>query len=528
MASPSHLALERKERAELSRGPQVSLEVLPFAAALIGASGSVEAYNREWASARTEFLELPVVREGVRAILASESKRVTEQIGERGNRCRVVITPNPTTSGTGALVVLQRMELPPQPDKMPESEKMATFGRLLGGVVHDFANLLTMISGYSEILLNRLGDHHRLRDELEEIRKAANRGARLTGQLLGFTRGRTAEPSLLDLNEIVTGILRMLHPIIGEHLNLETALAPDLGKVLADPGQIEQVLMNLVLNARDAMPRGGKIVVETRNFEVGEPGPMGQGASPAGQGAGAASQIIKANGVSAGRYVMLSVSDTGHGIDPGIMDRLWEPLFTTKPEGKGTGLGLNTVRKVVQESGGSVWVRSVVGQGTTFFVCLPQAQAPVWERPSSVDPLNLLRPLPLSTQAGSETVLIVEDESGVRRLLRYVLEGRGYQVLEAANGEDALRVYQQAGQIDLVLTDIIMPQMGGRELADRLCNLDPNVRIVFMSGYTDDVLVRTGELGKGMSFLQKPLRPDTLATKVREALDSPSRPFSPR
>ncbi len=512
MASPSHLALGRKERAELSRAAQVSLEALPFAAALIGTSGSVDAYNREWASVRTEFLEVPTVREGVRAVLAAESKRVTEQIAERANRYRVIITPHPTSSGLGALVVLQRMEPPPQPDKMPESEKMATVGRLLGGVVHDFANLLTMISGYSEILLNRVDDHHRLRDELEEIRKAANRGARLTAQLLGFTRGRTAERSVLDLNEIVTGILRMLHPIIGEHLHLETALAPDLGKVLADPGQIEQVLMNLVLNARDAMPRGGKIVVETRNFEVGETGAAGQGAG----------------GVTAGRYVMLSVSDTGHGIDPGIMDRLWEPLFTTKPEGKGTGLGLNTVRKIVQESGGSVWVRSLVGQGTTFFVCLPQAQAPVRERASGVDPQNLHRPLPFRAHTGSETVLIVEDESGVRRLLRYVLEGRGYHVLEAPNGEEALRVYQQSGQIDLVLTDIIMPHMGGRELADRLCNLDPKVRIVFMSGYTDDVLVRTGELGKDMSFLQKPLRPDTLASKVREALDSPSRPFNPR
>ncbi|MBV8732835.1 MAG: response regulator, partial [Acidobacteriia bacterium] len=454
-----------------------------------------------------------------------------------GARYRAVITPAEGGASNHALVVLQRLDRI-HPEKMRESEKMATVGRLLGGVVHDFANLLTLISGYSEIVLNRLGERDGLREELEEIRKAANRGARLTGQLLGFTRGQTAKATVLDLNEIVTGIVRMLQPIIGEHLNLETVLAADLSKIVADPGQMEQVLMNLVLNARDAMPDGGRILVETRNFEVGEQGG-------------------KSFGINTGPYVLLSVSDTGHGIEPAMMDRLWEPLFTTKPEGKGTGLGLSTVRKVIHENRGAVWVRSVVGKGTTFFVCLPFAQNGV--QPHSQNVASACSQNRYPTQNGShsqdginhsqnglgatrlesngnhtlantghETVLIVEDEEGVRRLLRHVLETRGYRVLEASNGEEGLRVFRESGPIHLVLTDMIMPRMGGRELASQLYSMHPDVRIVFMSGYTDDVLLRTGELGRGMSFLQKPLRPDTLTAKVREALDSPTQPFNPR
>jgi two-component system, cell cycle sensor histidine kinase and response regulator CckA len=504
VASPSQLNLEQKERAGFSIN--VSLEDLPFAAAIIDARGLIEARNREWTKEQTEFLSRDAIQAGVRTILRNESRRYEEEFEDRGNRYRITITPVQAPSGQGALVLVQALQMFAKPNKMPQSEKMETVGRLLGGVVHDFANLLTLISGYSEILLNRTEENNGLRDELDEIRKASNRGARLTGQLLAFTRGQTAQSGILDLNEIVTGIVRMLRPIIGEHLNLETALNPDLCKIVADPGQMEQVLMNLVLNARDAMPHGGKIVVETRNVEI-------------------SGQTAAMHRVAGGRYVMLSVSDTGHGIEPAMLDRLWEPLFTTKPEGKGTGLGLNTVRNIIQENRGAVWVQSTVGQGTTFFVCLPE-----WDRHSIAPPGTLSLPLPLTRTAknGTETVLIVEDEDGVRRLLRHVLEIRGYKVMEASDGEDALRVYQASTSIDLVLTDMIMPRMGGRELAGRLFSIDPDVKIIFMSGYTDDVLVRTGELGRGMSFLQKPLRPEALAGKVREALDSPSRPFNPR
>ena len=506
MASPSQLNLEVKDRG-LSRVTSVSLEELPFAAAIIDARGLIEAHNREWSAQQTECLSRDAIQGGVRSILRGDSKRYEQQLDDRGNRYQVTITPHQSSSGPTALVLVQTLETAAKPNKIVESEKMETVGRLLGGVVHDFANLLTLISGYSEILLNRIEEHDSLRDELDEIRKAANRGARLTGQLLAFTRGQTAQSGVLDLNEVVTGIVRMLSPIIGEHLKLDMVLSPELGKIVADTGQIEQVLMNLVLNARDAMPHGGKIVVETRNIEI-------------------SGQSAQAHGIANGRYVMLSVSDTGHGMEPATLDHLWEPLFTTKPEGKGTGLGLSIVRNIIQDSRGAVWVQSAVGQGTTFFVCLPHWD---WHTGLAVSGTRTL-PLTVPKQAktGTETVLVVEDEDGVRRLLKHVLEIRGYKVLEACDGEEALGVYQRSGAIDLVLTDMIMPRMGGRELAGRLLGLDPGVKIVFMSGYTDDVLVRTGELGGDMSFLQKPLRPEMLATKVREALDSPSRPFNPR
>ncbi|HEY7392000.1 MAG TPA: ATP-binding protein [Bryobacteraceae bacterium] len=507
VASPSHLRLEWKERAKIAPAPQIPLDVLPFPAAVLDATGNLISSNREWTALRTELHKQEIVRAGMRAIAEGELERFSQQVEERGCQFWVTVTRMPSATG-GALVVLQRSETPAPTLKAPESEKMANVGRLLGGVVHDFANLLTLISGYSEILLNRVGQDHFVRDELDEIRKAASRGARLTSQLLGFTRGHKAQPALLDLNETVGGMVQMLRPIIGEHLDVRTSCAADLGKTMADAGEMEQVLMNLVLNARDAMPQGGNITIKTCNTEVSEAEAEGHGIAP-------------------GQYVMLTVSDTGHGIEPAMLDRLWEPFFTTKPEGKGTGLGLNTVRKIIGEYHGAVWVESVVGEGATFIVYLPRvtmAQAAA----GRAETLYLPTRVPAVSKSGSETVLIVEDEEGVRRLLRYVLESRGYTVLEAADGEQALRVYGESGnRIQLVLTDMIMPRMGGRELAARLSEMVPDLKIMFMSGYTDDVLLRTGELRRGMSFLQKPLRPETLAAKVREALDSPTRPFSP-
>jgi two-component system, cell cycle sensor histidine kinase and response regulator CckA len=477
-------------------------------AAVIDSNGTLVSSNREWAALGTEIHNHEVIRASTRAVAEGEVERFSQQIEERSSKFRVTLTRIPGRLGS-ALILLQKLESGPQTDKQPESEKMATVGRLLGGVVHDFANLLTLISGYSEILLNRVRKDDRARDELNEIRKAANRGARLTGQLLGFARGRAVQPTLLDVNEIVSDLVRMLRPIIGEHLEVETQYAPDLGKTMADAGQIEQVLMNLVLNARDAMPCGGKITIESYNTEIN-------------------GSDAEEHGVPPGPYVMLTVNDTGHGIEPATIERVWDPFFTTKPEGEGTGLGLNTVRKIVRDNCGAAWVESVVGQGTTFFVCLPRIAMPPVVAPGRGDSLPLPTLVTSTGKRGSETVLIVEDEEGVRGLLRHVLEIRGYKVLEAANGEQALRVYRESSsRIQLVLTDMIMPKMGGRELAVRLGEIVPDVKIIFMSGYTDDVLLRTGELEKGMSFLQKPLRPETLASKVREALDSPSRPFSP-
>lgn len=382
-----------------------------------------------------------------------------------------------------------------EPARPPESERMETVGRLVGAVAHDFANILTLIAGYSDILLNRVGEKDPLRPELDEIRKAANRGARLTAQLLGFTRGQAVQPRPLDLNLVVRDIERMLRLIIGECAELEMDLCPTLHKVMADPGQMEQVVMNLVLNARDAIPAGGRIHIETADIEIGE-------------------AVAREHGLHHGAFVMLSITDNGHGITPEAMSHLFEPFFTTKDQGKGTGLGLSTVYRIVKECGGDIWVNSAPGHGATFTICLPRAEA---QETRGVEPTGTT----VVAQAGSETLLVVEDEDGVRRLLTHVLHRRGYKVLEAANGEEALEIFQKrAADISLVLTDIVMPQMSGRELGTLLQRIRPGIKLVYMSGYTDDVLVRTGALGPGMSFLQKPLRPEVLAAKVREALDS--------
>jgi nitrogen-specific signal transduction histidine kinase/CheY-like chemotaxis protein len=389
-------------------------------------------------------------------------------------------------------------------DSVPrvQAQKMETVGRLVSGVAHDFANLITLIAGYSDMLLSRIGEKDPLRSELEEIRKAANRGSRLTAQLLGFTRGDSVHPRPLDLNSLVTDVQRMLRPIIGEHLEMHVSLGPATGKVVADPGQMEQVLMNLILNARDAMPGGGRIHIETATAVMADGEAEGHGVKP-------------------GPYALLSITDTGHGIAPDAMERIFQPFFTTKEKGKGTGIGLSTVLTIVKESGGDIWVRSLPGQGATFTLCLPLVKQYAAE---AKEPAATLRSAP----SGTETVLLVEDEDGVRRLLAHVLQRRGYRVLEACDGEDALRIFEERpGQIQLVLTDMVMPKVGGRELGEKLRRANPGLPIIYMSGYTDDVLVRTGALGPGMLFLEKPLRPEVLAAKVRETLDSSLRPFNP-
>jgi CheY-like chemotaxis protein len=370
---------------------------------------------------------------------------------------------------------------------------METVGRLVGAVAHDFANILTLIAGYSDILLNRVGEQDPLRPELDEIRKAANRGARLTAQLLGFTRGQAVQPRPLDLNAVVCDIQRMLQLIIGECVELELELCPALHKVVADPGQMEQVVMNLVLNARDAIPGGGRIRIETKETEIG-------------------AEVARQHGVEPGAFVTLSIADNGHGISADALAHIFEPFFTTKEKGKGTGLGLSTVHRIVKETGGDIWVDSAPGYGSTFTICLPFA---------AIEPSHAEAAAPVVAAPGSETLLVVEDEDGVRRLLTHVLHRRGYRVIEAANGEEALELFEKhAAEISLVLTDMVMPQMSGRELGSLLEQERPGVKIIYMSGYTDDVLVRTGALSPGMSFLQKPLRPEVLAAKVREALDS--------
>jgi signal transduction histidine kinase/CheY-like chemotaxis protein len=374
-----------------------------------------------------------------------------------------------------------------------QAEKMEAVGRLVGGVAHDFANLLTLISGYSEIVLNRMHAAEPLRTEIDEIRKAANRGSRLTAQLLGFTRGQAVQPRVLDLNALVFDMEKMLRPIIGEHIEVQTELSPDLGRINADPGQMEQVIMNLVLNARDAMPRGGCLTIETAGVELDD-------------------ETARAHALAPGAYVKLSLTDTGEGMDAETMSHLFQPFFTTKEKGKGTGLGLSTVYGIVKQNHGDVWARSTPAEGTTFTIYLPRVEAAEE---------YIETPVHRGAQAGTETILLVEDEDGVRRLLKHILSRQGYTVLEAPDGPEAIEcLTTYGGTIHLLLTDMVMPRMSGRDVGDRAVELRPGIKVIYMSGYTDDMLMRAGALGPGMSFIRKPLKVETLTARVREVLDA--------
>ena len=387
---------------------------------------------------------------------------------------------------------VRRME-----DQLRQSQKMEAVGRLAGGVAHDFNNLLTAISGYSDLLLHRLPDYSTLRRDVEEIRKAGDRAATLTRQLLAFSRRQVLQPKVLDLNAVVTSMGRMLRRLIGEDIDLSTDLSPSLSRVKADPGQIEQVIVNLAVNARDAMPDGGRITIATADAELS---PAYAAAHPE---------------VSPGPHVLLSVTDTGHGMSDETQAHLFEPFFTTKERGKGTGLGLATVYGIVQQSGGHLRVNSAADRGSTFLIYLPRVEAPE-DVVQGAD-----RPLLPHPSPGTETVLLVEDEEVVRRLAREILSGNGYRVLEAGNGREALLLSEaHRGEIHLLLTDVVMPKMSGRELTGRIRPLRPGLRILYMSGYTDDAILRHGVLEDGIPFLQKPFTPEGLARKVREVLDS--------
>jgi two-component system, cell cycle sensor histidine kinase and response regulator CckA len=375
-------------------------------------------------------------------------------------------------------------------DQLRLAQKMEAVGRLAGGVAHDFNNLLTAIIGFSQLLLKRLGPDNAGRREIEEIKRAGERAASLTRQLLAFSRRQVLQPKVLDLNAAVTEMEHMLRRLIHENVDLRVVLDPGPIRVKADPGQLEQVIMNLVLNARDAMPGGGKLTVETASAELGE--------EAAGQRAA----------VRAGRYVVLAVSDTGVGMDAATQARVFEPFFTTKEQGKGTGLGLATVYGIVRQSGGHIRVESAPGRGATFRVFLPLVE----EGLPPAKPPTVSGPL-----LGTETVLIVEDEPSVRALAGEALRACGYTVLEASDGGEALLLCQgYKDPIHLVVTDVVMPQLGGRELARRLATLRPEVKVLYMSGYADD-----GAAEAGAAFLQKPFMPDDLARKVRETLAEP-------
>jgi PAS domain S-box-containing protein len=378
-----------------------------------------------------------------------------------------------------------------------QAQKMESVGRLAGGVAHDFNNLLGVITGYGELLQRRLGSDARLGRYVGDILKAASRAGDLTRQLLAFSRKQVLQPKILDLNAVVGDMERMLRRLIGEDIQLVTRLEEHLGPVKADPGQIEQVLMNLAVNARDAISKGGSLTIETSNVALDEV------------------YARQHPGVAAGAYATLSVRDTGHGMPPEVRARVFEPFFTTKEAGKGTGLGLATVHGIVKQSGGHITVESEPGRGTCFRIHLPRTDV---ARGKEAETAPEDRPLP----GGSETILVVEDEESVRGIVRESLEASGYTLLEAANGAEALElVSRHAGPIDLLLTDVVMPGMGGRELAQKLRDVQPQVQTLYMSGYTDDAVVRHGIEAETMSFLQKPFNVPGLARKVREVLDQP-------
>jgi PAS domain S-box-containing protein len=380
-------------------------------------------------------------------------------------------------------------------EQLRQAQKMEAVGRLAGGVAHDFNNLLTAILGHSELLLSYLPPDHRLRRDVEEIRKGGERGAALTRQLLAFSRKQILEPSVVNLNSIVSNIETMLRRLIGEDIELLTTTSHKLGLVKCDPGQMEQVILNLAVNARDAMPQGGVLTIETANRELNE------------------AYALNHVSVKPGRYVMLAISDTGCGMDIDIQAHMFEPFFTTKSPDKGTGLGLSMVYGIVQQSDGNIDVSSEPGNGTTFRIYLPRIGG-------TAGHIETIKDIS-AVASGSETILLVEDEEIVRTLVRSVLQAQGYDVLEADHGDEAVRISgSHVGPIHLLLTDIVMPQISGKELAKLLCQLRPEMKVLYMSGYTDDATIHRGVMEPRLAFLRKPFAPDVLVSKVREILDS--------
>ena len=378
-------------------------------------------------------------------------------------------------------------------EQLRQAQKMEAVGRLAGGVAHDFNNMLTVIINYTDLMLADLEAKDRRREIMEEIAKASARAADLTRQLLTFSRQQVVAPAVLNLNEVLASVDKMLRRIVGEDIELVAVREPALGPVLADRGAIEQLVMNLVVNARDAMPTGGRLVIETRNIEVDE------------------EHVRKNPGTSPGAHVMLLVTDTGVGIDAATQARIFEPFFTTKEQGRGTGLGLSTVFGIVQQSGGHIEVQSEPGQGTRFVVFFPRATAP---RP------EVRPPAASASLRGSERILLVEDQDQVRAVLTGMLRHQGYEVIEARDANDALTLSNgHAGRIDLLLTDVVMPMMSGTALAKLLATSRPEMRVIFMSGYTDDAAIRHGALEAGTMFIQKPISGKALAQAVRDALD---------
>lgn len=379
-------------------------------------------------------------------------------------------------------------------EQLRQSQKLEGVGQLAGGIAHDFNNLLTVINGFCSLAMRGLQSDDPLLANLQEVKKAGDRATSLTRQLLAFSRRQVLQPKILNLDSVVSDMEKMLRRLIGENIDLRAVLEPSLGSVKADPGQIEQIILNLVVNARDSMPNGGKLTIETDNVYLDE-------------------EYVKSHvGAQVGPHVMLAVSDTGSGMDQKTQARIFEPFFTTKELGKGTGLGLSTVYGIVKQSGGNIWIYSELGRGTTFKIYLPRVDEGAREYKRAADFDEIVH--------GTETILLVEDEEMLRKLAHQTLSIYGYQVIEASNGDEALSLFSQhEGSIHLLLTDVIMPGMSGREVASRLLESRPGIGVLFMSGYTDDAIVHQGVLNQSANFIQKPFAPDSLVRKVRQVLD---------
>jgi PAS domain S-box-containing protein len=535
MGIASHLAgiaIERSRNVEAvaqsTRLLQQVLETLPVGVWVIGPSGRIiygnAAGQQLWGGARyvgidgfdqfkgwwldsgreirpNEWAGARAVRDGevslnelirIRGFDGSEHIILNSAVpimGAGGSIEGAIVLNQDVTEQRAAEEALRRSE-----EQLRQAQKMEAVGQLAGGIAHDFNNLLTAILSYCELLLEEIRQGDPIRGDIEQIRQAGQRAAGLTRQLLAFSRRQVLQPKVLSLNSVVESTEGMLRRLVGADIVLEIRSEPGLWHVLADPGQIEQVLVNLVVNARDAMPRGGRILVATSNLEL------------------KADSLMRANGVRPGTYVSLLVRDTGVGIEPAHHARVFEPFFTTKEPGKGTGLGLSTVYGIVQQSGGHVTVESTPGEGATFTVLLPRHLGGEPATASKVD----RRRLP----GGTETLLLVEDEAAVRSSARRLLERQGYTVLEARHGGDALRIVEETGrQIDLVVTDLVMPEMGGKELAERLRAHRPGLKVLFMSGYTEKVIATGGVMPPNTGFVEKPFTVEQLMRRLREILD---------
>ncbi len=380
-------------------------------------------------------------------------------------------------------------------EQLRQVQKLETIGVLVGGIAHDFNNILTAILGYTELVLELLPSDSPVRNDIYIIQQTAQRAAPLTQRLLGFARRQIVEPQITGINELIIGVDKMLRRIIGEDIELITLATAVTDQIKIDPGQLEQLLINLAVNARDAMPNGGKLIIKTSNVFIDEDGPSTR------------------SELKAGKYVLLSVSDTGLGMTEEVKDHLFEPFFSTKQQGQGSGLGLTICLGIVKQSNGHIWVSSEPGHGTTFEIFLPCVE--------KAERQTVAPPPPSSISSGTETILLVENEIAIRNLTSRVLRGQGYTVLEAANGSEALHLVQEQADIhlDLLIADIVMPQMGGLELADRMRAKNPNLKIMFISGYTGGTFNEYDLLERGDAFLAKPFSPELLVTKIRQILD---------